>query len=66
MGHVAQLAEVNLDGDELVLKIDLVDTGGEDQPGQLLGQGLGRAGAEISKINLGCHNVPPEYVLSIV
>ena len=66
MGHVAQLTEVNLDGDKLVLEIDLINTGGENQPGQLLGQGFGRAGAEIGKINLGCHNVPPDVFLRIV
>ena len=60
MGHVAQLTEVDLDGYELILEVDLIDAGGENQPGQLLGQRLGRAGAEVGKINLGCHNVPPE------
>ena len=57
MGHIAQLAEVDLNGYELVLEVDLVDTGGQDQPGQLLRQGLHIAGAEISKVNLGCHGV---------
>ena len=55
MGHVAQLTKVNLDGNVLVLEIDLIHSGGHNQPGQLLGQRLGSAGAEIGEINLGCH-----------
>ena len=64
MGHIAQFAEMDLDGYEFILKIDLIDAGGEDQPGQLLGQGLRSAGAEVGEINLGCHErIPPEFML---
>ena len=55
VSHVPQLAEVNFDGHKLVLKINLVDSGGEDQPGQLLGQGFGCTGAEVGKVYLRGH-----------
>ena len=64
VGHIAQLAKVNLNGDKLVFKIDLVDTGGENQTGQLLGQRLGSTGAEICKINFRGHNHIPPILIS--
>ncbi len=55
MGHVAQLAKVNFDGNEFVFEVNLVHAGAEHQPSQFLGQGLGSAGAEVGKIDFGCH-----------
>ena len=55
MRHVAQFAKVNFNGYVLVLEINPVNTGSENQPGQLLGKRLRRAGAEVGKVNLGCH-----------
>ena len=52
MGHVAQLTEVDLDGHELILEVDPVNSGGHNEPGQLLGQSLAVCGAEIRKIYL--------------
>ena len=46
---------MNLNGNKLAFKIDLVDACGEDQTGQLLGQGLVVAGGKVGKVNLGCH-----------
>ena len=62
MGHIPQLAKVDLDGHKLVLEVDLVHAGGQAQPGQLLGQGLGRAGAEIGEIDFRCHG---KYLLKV-
>ena len=45
VSHIAQLAEVDLDGHEFALEIDLVNACGQDQPGQLLGQGFVISGA---------------------
>ena len=55
IGHIAQLTEVNLDGNILALEVDLIHPGGQQQPCQFLGQGFAAGGAEIGKINLGCH-----------
>ena len=55
MGHVAQFAKVNLNGHKFVLEVDLIHAGAQAQPGQFLGQCLRCTGAEIGKINFGCH-----------
>ena len=55
IGHVAQLAKVDLNGHILVLKIDFVHPRRQQQPCQLLGNGLPAGGTEGRKINLGCH-----------
>lgn len=59
VGEITQLAEVDLDGHELVFKVDLVDAGGQDEPFQLLDPVFVRGDAEIGKIYLGrCHSDP--------
>ena len=55
MGHVAQFTKVNLNGNKFVLEVDLIHAGAQAQPGQFLGQCLRCTGAEIGKINFGCH-----------
>ena len=54
-GQVAGLAEVQLDGRELVLKVDLAHTGGFHQTGQLLGQIFPIVGPQVGPINFRCH-----------
>ena len=56
--QVAGLTEVQLDGNILAVHIDIAEAGGHHQAGQLLGQVLPPAGgAEVCKIDLGCHSV---------
>ena len=47
IAHVAGLAEVELDGDELVGKVDLAESGGLEQASELLLEVLGVGAAEI-------------------
>ena len=63
--QVSQLAEVDLDGDELVLKIDLVDSRAIDQALELIELALAAMGAQVSEIDLGgigCHSCPSLFV----
>ena len=53
--QVAQLAKVNLDGDELVLKVDLLDTGVTDKALELVELALASMRAQIGEVHLsGC------------
>ena len=53
--QVAQLAKVNLDGDELVLKVDLLDTGVTDEALELVELALASMRAQVSEVHLsGC------------
>ena len=63
VGHVALLAEVDLDGCILTLKIDLTHAGGHGQPRQLLGKGFCVVGAKIGEINFGFHGVSSLIVI---
>ena len=53
--QVAQLAKVNLDGDELVLKVDLLDTGVTDEALELVELALASMRAQVGEVHLsGC------------
>ena len=53
--QVAQLAKVNLDGDELVLKVNLLDTGVTDEALELVELALASMRAQVRKVHLsGC------------
>ena len=65
IGQVPRLTKVHLDGDELTIHVDVAETGGHHQTGQLLGKILPPAGtAEIREIHLCffCH-VPNSFSL---
>ena len=51
--QVAQLAKVNLDGNELVLKVDLLNTGAADEALELVELALASMRAQIRKVHLG-------------
>ena len=51
--QVAQLAKVNLDGDELVLKVDLLDTGVTDEALELVELALASMRAQVGEVHLG-------------
>ena len=51
--QVAQLAKVNLDGDELVLKVDLLNTGAADEALELVELALAAVRAQVRKVHLG-------------
>ena len=51
--QVAQLAKVNLDGDELVLKVDLLDTGVTDEALELVELALTSMRAQVGEVHLG-------------
>ncbi len=55
IGHVAQFTEMDLNGHIFVLEVDLIHPRRQQQPCQLLGNGLAAGRAEGSKIYLGCH-----------
>ena len=58
-GEVALLAEVHLDGGELVLEVDLLDARGAAQANQLVAEVLVADGAHGGKVDLRfCHDVP--------
>ena len=53
--QVAQLAKVNLDGDELVLKVDLLNTGATDEALELVELALTSMRAQVGEVHLsGC------------
>ena len=53
--QVAQLAKVNLDGDELVLKVDLLNTGVTDEALELVELALASMRAQVGEVHLsGC------------
>ena len=53
--QVAQLAKVNLDGDELVLKVDLLNTGATDEAFELVELALASMRAQVGEVHLsGC------------
>lgn len=53
--QVAQLAKVNLDGDELVLKVDLLNTGVTDETLELVELALASMRAQVGEVHLsGC------------
>ena len=53
--QVAQLAKVNLDGDELVLEVDLLDTGVTDEALELVELALASMRAQVGEVHLsGC------------
>ena len=53
--QIAQLAKVNLDGDELVLKVDLLDTGVTDEALELVELALASMRAQVGEVHLsGC------------
>ena len=53
--QVAQLAKVNLDGDELVLKVDLLNTGATDEALELVELALASMRAQVGEVHLsGC------------
>ena len=51
-GQVSQLAEVNLDGDELVLEIDLLDASAFDEAAQLVELALTTVRAQVGAVHL--------------
>ena len=51
--QIAQLAKVNLDGDELVLKVDLLDTGVTDEALELVELALASMRAQVGEVHLG-------------
>ena len=51
--QVAQLTKVNLDGDELVLKVDLFDTGVTDEALELVELALASMRAQVGEVHLG-------------
>ena len=51
--QVAQLAKVNLNGDELVLKVNLLDTGVTDEALELVELALASMRAQVRKVHLG-------------
>ena len=55
VAHVAGLAEVELDGDELVGEVDLAESGGLQQARELLLQVLGVRAAEVGEVDDGFH-----------
>ena len=53
--QVAQLAKVNLDGDELVLKVDLLNSGVTDEALELVELALASMRAQVGEVHLsGC------------
>ena len=61
--EVAQLAEVNLDGHELVIEVDLLDAGTADEALELVELALARVGAQVGVVDLcsvggGVHTAP--------
>ena len=53
--QIAQLAKVNLDGDELVLKVDLLDTGVTDEALEFVELALASMRAQVGEVHLsGC------------
>ena len=53
--QVAQLAKVNLDGDELVLKVDLLNTGAANEALELVELALASMRAQVGEVHLsGC------------
>ena len=53
--QVAQLAKVNLNGDELVLKVDLLNTGATDEALELVELALASMRAQVGEVHLsGC------------
>ena len=68
--QVAQLAKVNLDGDELVLKVDLLDTGVTDEALELVELALASMRAQVGEVHLsgccGCscghRSIPSVYI----
>ena len=51
--QVAQLAKVNLDGDELILEVDLLDTGATNEALELVELALAAVRAQVGEIHLG-------------
>ena len=65
--QVAQLAKVNLDGDELVLEVDLLDTGVTDEALELVELALASMRAQVGEVHLsGCscghRSIPSVYM----
>ena len=68
--QVAQLAKVNLDGDELVLKVDLLNTGVTDEALELVELALASMRAQVGEVHLsgrcGCscghRSIPSVYM----
>ena len=57
IGHVARLAEMHFDGHIFAVHVDVAESGGHHQAGQLLGQVFTPTGAaEICEINFRCHS----------
>ena len=53
--QIAQLAKVNLDGDELVLKVDLLDTGAANEALEFVELALASMRAQVGEVHLsGC------------
>ena len=51
--QIAQLAKVNLDSDELVLKVNLLDTGAADEALELVELALASMRAQVGEVHLG-------------
>lgn len=56
--QVSRLAEVQLDGHELILKVDIAHTGGLHQAGQLLLEIFMHVGPQVGEVYLRCHKKP--------
>ena len=53
--QIAQLAKVNLNGDELVLKVDLLNTGATDEALEFVELALASMRAQVGEVHLsGC------------
>ena len=62
--QVAELAEVDLDGNELVLEVNLVDSGTEDEPPELVELALLGVRAQVGVVDLGgVHDEAPLLVV---
>ena len=70
--QIAQLAKVNLNGDELVLKVDLLNTGATDEALELIELALASMRAQVGKVHLcwccGCscgHRYIPSVYMAL-
>ena len=52
-GEVAQFAKVDLDGDELVVEVDLLDAGAADEALELVELTLAAVRAQVGEVHLG-------------
>ena len=52
VAEVARLSQVHLDGDELVLKVNLADAGCLDEPLELVGQAIAHVRVQVAEVDL--------------